>query len=334
MFPNIMVRSLVLVMLCSCNAGPKLNQGEVLKGEAGYSHSDDQVPLGPQSITVPTSESKLETTTVSELPPMETAVEEEEEASNQTALEPIPIGGAYLTCRYQSGQVQGSETYKMDCLVAPAVEISLLLASVEFHKVDALGNRTPLTILSQDLLGLLFTVEEKAATVPHNRVQITLNALGALSVTLTTTVAQPLALARNPNFWLGGEPSNTVLNNVDEDCVEFSNAAMKVSHQNTTGLVTGALGRMNDIACTTRYNFLCRNMSAGADAAKWRISTRAGVFTDGVNACPQGYGFSVPLTAAEVREVNALVDQNNQPMNIWVNMDDRTRENQFVVHGL
>jgi hypothetical protein len=330
---NSIVISLVLGLLSSCNADNKLNQGEVLKGEAGYSHADVRDPLGPQSTSVPTSESTIDTTVSEQAASAETIVEEEEE-SNQTALEPIPIGGAYLTCRYQSGQMQGSDAYKMDCLLAPALEISLLLATVEFHKVDALGNRTPLTILSQDLLGLVWTVEEKAATVPHNRVQITLNALGALSVTLTTTVGQPLTLARNANFWLGGEPSNTVLNNVDEDCVEFSNAAMKRSHQNTTGLVTGELGRMNDIMCTTRYNFLCRNMSAGADAVKWRISAQAGVFTDGANACPQGYRFGVPLSPAEVREVNSLVDQNNQPMNIWVNMNDRARENEFVVLGL
>ncbi|WP_141734155.1 hypothetical protein [Oligoflexus tunisiensis] len=324
---------LILAMLSSCDAGSKLNHGEVLKGDAAYSHADAEAALESQTVAVPTSESS-----VAEAPPATStpteAVPEEEEDANQTALEPIPIGGAYLTCRYQDGQMQGSETYKMDCLVTQPVEVSLLLATVQFHKVDPQGNRTPLTILSQDLLGLLWTVEEKAATVPHNRVQITLSALGALSVTLTTTITQPLALTRNPNFWLGGEPSNTPLNGVDEDCVEYSNAAMKISHQNTTGIATGALGRMNDIACNTRYNFLCRNLSAGANAAKWMISNNEGAFTAGANACPQGYAFGIPLSEAEVREVNTLVDRNNQAMNIWVNMSDRARENEFVVLGI
>jgi hypothetical protein len=252
-----------------------------------------------------------------------------EEERMPVALEPVPIGGAYLTCRYPAGQTQGSENYRMECEVAPAIEVNALIATASFFKVDAMGNRSPLTVLTQDLLGLKWTLQESAATLPHNRVQVDLSALGALSVTLSTTIASPLTLTRTASFWLGGEPNNTVLNNEDEDCVEFSNAAMKLSHQNTSGIATGALGRMNDIACSSRYSFLCRNISAGVNAAKWMISTSTGSFLQSAGACSTGYSFGFPLTEAEVREVSALVDRNNRAMNIWVNMSDRSKENEF-----
>jgi hypothetical protein len=106
---------------------------------------------------------------------------------------------------------------------------------------------------------------------------------------------------------------------------------MKLSHQNTSGVATGALGRMNDIACSTRYNFLCRNISAGANAAKWIVSERAGTFNESAQACAAGYAFGFPLTETEVREVNTLVDRNNRAMNVWVNMSDRVQENEFAV---
>jgi hypothetical protein len=252
-----------------------------------------------------------------------------EEEKMPVALEPIPIGGAYLTCRYPPGQTQGSETYRMGCEVAPAIEVNALVATASFYKVDAMGNRSPLTILTQDLLGLNWTLQENAATLPYNRVQVELTALGALSVTLTTTISSPLTLTRVANFWLGGEPNNTVLNGEDEDCVEFSNAAMKLSHQNTSGIATGDLGRMNDIACSTRYSFLCRNISAGAGAAKWVMSVFSGSFLQSAQACAAGYAFGFPLTEAEVREVSTLVDRNNRAMNIWINMSDRNKENEF-----
>jgi hypothetical protein len=258
-------------------------------------------------------------------------MEEGEDEKVPVALEPVPIGGAYLTCRYSAGQAQGSETYRMECEVAPVVEVNALIASAAFYKVDAHGNRSPLTLVTQDLLTLKWTLQENAATLPQKRVQVVLSALGALSVTLNTTIASPLTLTRVASYWLGGEPNNTVLNNEDEDCVEFSNAAMKLSHQNTSGITTGALGRMNDIACSSLYNFLCRNISAGDAAAKWVISAETGTFAASAQACAGGYAFGFPLSENEVREVMALVDRSSRAMNIWVNMSDRAKENEFTV---
>lgn len=320
----------LFVLLVACNPGAKLSQGDAPRGQAFENQMTAQPESQSVSVTESNAEAVIPTSDVPTTPAPEAPMEGDEEKI-PVALEPVPIGGAYLTCRYPAGQAQGSETYRMECDVAPAVEVNALIASAAFYKVDAGGKRTALTVLTQDLLTLKWTLQENAATVPQNRVQVVLSALGALSVTLNTTIASPLTLTRVASYWLGGEPNNTVLNNEDEDCVEFSNAAMKISHQNTSGITTGALGRMNDIACSTRYNFLCRNISAGEAAAKWVISAGTGVFGASAQACAAGYAFGFPLSENEVREVMALVDRNNRAMNIWVNMSDRAKENEFTV---
>lgn len=321
----------LFILLLSCNPGAKLSQGDAPRGQA-FESKIAAPPMDQSSVSV--TEANAEAAiSVSDVPstPVPEAPKEEDEEKMPVALEPVPIGGAYLTCRYPAGQAQGSETYRMECDVAPAVEVNALIASAAFYKVDAAGKRTALTVLSQDLLTLKWTLQENAATVPQNRVQVVLSALGALSVTLNTTIAAPLTLTRVASFWLGGEPNNTVLNNEDEDCVEFSNAAMKISHKNTSGLASGPLGRMKDIACSTRYNFLCRNISAGDAAAKWTLSAGTGTFAASAQACAVGYAFGFPLSESEVREVMALVDRNARALNIWVNMSDRTKENEFAV---
>jgi hypothetical protein len=331
MLKHFSVAPWLFIFLLSCNPGAKLSQGDAPRGEA----FDNQIPASAEAQSVSVTESNAEAVIPVLDVPAPTAPEapmiEADDEKMPVALEPVPIGGAYLTCRYPAGQAQGSESYRMECDVAPAVEVNALIASAAFYKVDTAGKRTALTVLTQDLLTLKWTLQENAATVPQNRVQVVLSALGALSATLNTTIAEPLTLTRVASFWLGGEPNNTVLNNEDEDCVEFSNAAMKISHQNTSGIATGALGRMNDIACSTRYNFLCRNISAGDNAAKWVISAAAGTFAASAQACAAGYAFGFPLSENEVREVMTLVDRNSRAMNIWVNMSDRAKENEFAV---
>lgn len=321
----------LFVLLLSCNPGAKLSQGDAPRGQAFETPFASQADAQSVSVTESNVEAALPVSDIPTAPAPEAPMEEGEDDKIPVALEPVPIGGAYLTCRYPAGQAQGSESYRMECEVAPVVEVNALIASAAFYKVDAAGQRTALTVLSQDLLTLKWTLQENAATLPQNRVQVVLSALGALSVTLNTTIASPLTLTRVASYWLGGEPNNTVLNNEDEDCVEFSNAAMKLSHQNTSGLTTGVLGRMNDIACSTRYNFLCRNISAGDAAAKWVISASAGNFAASAQACAAGYAFGFPLSENEVREVIALVDRSSRAMNIWVNMSDRAKENEFTV---
>lgn len=320
----------MLVLISSCNPGQKLSQGDAPRGQAFQNPTETRTETQSVSVAESNAEAAIPMSDAPVTPAPEVPMDGEEEKM-PVASEPVPIGGAYLTCRYPAGQAQGQDTYRMECEVAPVVEVNALIASAAFYKVDAAGNRTALTVLNQDLVNLKWTLQESAATLPQNRVQLVLSALGALSVTLNTTISGTLTLSRVASYWLGGEPNNTVLNNQDEDCVEFSNAAMKLSHQNTSGISSGALGRMNDIACTTRYNYLCRNISANANAAKWVISEAAGVFTASAQACGAGYAFGFPVSESEVREVIALVDRNSRAMNIWVNMSDRVKENEFTV---
>jgi hypothetical protein len=111
--------------------------------------------------------------------------------------------------------------------------------------------------------------------------------------------------------------------------VEFVPLSGKISHQNFSGITSGPLGRMNDIGCTMNYNFLCRNISAGANAPKWAASAMAGPFANGAMACSQGYAFGFPLNDAEVNEVIALVDRLD--LKLWINMSDGTEESKFQV---
>lgn len=321
---------LILVFMSSCNSGQKLSQGDAPRGHVFQKQTESQTETQSVTVIESNAEAAIPMSDAPVSPAPEVAMEEEEDRM-PVASEPVPIGGAYLTCRYPVGQAQGQDTYRMECEVAPVAEVNALIASAAFYKVDGAGNRTPLTVLTQDLLNLKWTLQENAATLPQNRVQVVLGALGALSVTLNTTITEAVTLTRVASYWLGGEPNNTVLNNEDEDCVEFSNAAMKLSHQNTSGIATGALGRMNDIACSTRYNYLCRNISAGANTAKWVISQNSGPFTASAQACAAGYAFGFPVSESEVQEVIALVDRNSRAMNIWVNMSDRAKENEFTV---
>ncbi len=315
---TIILSCLVLVILSSCSPGHKIDQGRTSTGEA-YKTVDAEVQANASPEPVVQA---AVTENASPTPQLDA----DDDDNNQTALEPVAIGGAFLTCRYQNGQMQGSEAYRMECDVAPLTEVKVPIASALFYKLDAQGNRSPLTVVSQDLSNLKWTVEEGLSTMSQVQVQVVLSATGYPPKALTTTVSPTLNLVQNPVFFLGGEPNSLT---PDEDCVEFVPANGKISHQNFTGLVSGPLGRMNDNNCTLSYNFLCRNNSAGAGAPKWALSANAGPFANGALACSPGYAFGYPLNAAEVREVISLVDRLD--IKIWVNMNDIVNENTFLI---
>lgn len=317
--------SLILMQLVSCNPGHKIESGNALIAEASKAAADEQVapkseaPAAPEvipSVSVVDSQAQSQ--------PQQQP--DNDDVDNRTAIEPIPVGGAYLTCRFQNGQLQGSESYRLDCDVAPAADVKASIASAAFYKVDAKGVQTPLTIVSQDLVALKWTLQDSMSTITQLQVKSVLNAPGKLATALTTTVSPTMNLVQNPNYFLGGEPNSLT---PDEDCIEFVPASGKTSHQNFTGLVSGPLGRMNDNVCTLSSSFLCRNVSAGPAAAKWVLSAAPGAFADGALACGAGYVFGFPLSAAEVREVIAIVDRLDTK--IWVNMNDRDVENTFVI---
>jgi hypothetical protein len=266
--------------------------------------------------------------------PVDTSVLDTGETYSESTIadEPISVGGAFLTCRYQDAQNQGSASYQMNCEVAPAADVTGTISKAEFFKLDNKGARSALAISSEDLSTLKWTILETAATLPFTQVELVLSAKNAASVSLTTTLESPLILTQVTTFWLGGEPNNITVGNPEgEDCVEFGNLAAKIDHQNRTDLVSGTSGRMNDINCNIRVSsFLCRSLTRDS-SSKWVLSALQGNFDAFVNACPEGYSFGFPIDEREVAEVAALIDGNPAVQNIWVNMNDRTEEGKFSV---
>ncbi|WP_141733182.1 hypothetical protein [Oligoflexus tunisiensis] len=311
---------LTLALAGSCNSSHKVGEGVGLSGEKPYDGKD----IVSQPTTVSSEGIEAPGVVAEQSEPAPAVEEDDDDIDNKTAMEPVPIGGAYLTCLYQDGQKQGSESYRMDCEVAPLLEVTVPIASAAFYKIDAQGNRSPLGIINQDLLALKWVVQENLATMPLSQVQVVLSVPGFLSATLTTTVGGSISLAPSLVYWLGGEPNGL---NPEEDCVEFVPLNGKINHQNFSGLTSGPLGRMNDIACTANFNFLCRNISAGANAPKWAASANTGAFANGATACSQGYAFSVPLNDGEVNEVMALVDRLD--IKLWINLSDSAIEGSF-----
>jgi hypothetical protein len=309
---------LTVAMAGSCNSSHKVGEGATLRGEKPYGTEN----IGSDPID---SSDPMQTPGVIAEGPEPAITEDDDDSSNRTAMEPVPIGGAFLTCRYQGGQQQGSESYRMDCDVSPVVEVKAAIASAAFYKIDAQGNRSPLSIVSQDLETLKWVVQENLSTMAQSQVQAVLSAPGFLSIALTTAVSGSINLVPSPLYWLGGEPNGL---NAEEDCVEFVPLSGKINHQNFSGVSSGPLGRMNDIACAATFNHLCRNISAGANAAKWTISATMGTFASGATACRQGYAFSLPLNSAEINEVIALVDQLD--IKVWVNLSDSMTEGTFL----
>lgn len=328
---GIIFSALTLALLSSCNPGHNMDQGRSLKGEALRS-ADADSELSNPGILIPIPESRgvinedSPRSREASAPTAPAAADADEtDNDNKTALEPVPIGGAYLSCRYQNGQGQAGETYRMDCEIAPVKDVTVPIVTASFHKLDGQGNRSLLKIVTEDLQALKWTIQEDFATMSHSEIQVVLGSPGYLAKTLGTSLSPVLNLVPNPTYWLAGEPNNLT---ADEDCVEVIPASGRIAHQNFTGLVSGPLGRMNDNVCNLNYNFLCRNTSAGATAAKWMVSTNVGPFVNGVMACSQGYSFAFPLNDAEFREVISLVDRLD--IKIWVNMNDRMNENTFV----
>ena len=286
------------VVIGACNGGSRLFEGANAKKEAKIDNADD------------------------------TADDDSEVAS-----EPVAIAGASLVCQYKPGQQQGSSQYQLDCGIVPESVVKNTISKVEFYKVNAKDERTLLTIDQEDLASLKWTLLETPGTLSDEVVEGVLHASGYLPVTLRTTVTKGVPLNPAPDFWLGGEPTNSTVPGTSngEDCVEFANRAEKIDRQNFTGLVTGPYGRLNDVNCSRSLNFLCRNGHVG-NSPKWIVSNFKGPWQENANACPEGYSFGAAATEAEVAEVSAIVDSNPAIFKIWVNMSDASNEGVFVTH--
>jgi hypothetical protein len=303
-----------LAGLWACNANPAMHR------------TPDSAEA--QSIV---SESSDGTAVVEEaMKPAETVATSETEEES-VALEPVAIGGAFLTCRYPDNQKQGEASYQMDCLLTPETPITVTSLTASFRKVDGQGQTYNLDVMQQNMGALSWVIAETPATLFFRTVEATISINGSAPTVFRTEITATMALQRVATYWLGGEPNNAAgPNGEDEDCAEYENLAGKNNHATVTGLSSGPLGRFNDTICTLNRNFLCKNIS-DKTRPKWAVSTGMGPFSASANACPQGYRFALPMGDVESQEVNALIDQRSEILKMWVPLSDRLKEGEFRI---
>jgi hypothetical protein len=306
----------LIAALWACNASPTLEgTPESAEGQPRAAESRDFAPAG-ETAAVPV-----------EVP---VAVTEGEEES--VALEPISIGGAFLTCRYPDNQRQGDTTYLMDCALTPETPIAVTSVSASFRKIDAQGQSFNLTVSSQNMAELRWVIAESTDTFFYRTVEATISVNGSAPTVFRAEINTPMTLQRVAAYWLGGEPNNEIgLNGEDEDCAEYENLAGKNNHAFVTGRTSGPLGRFNDTICSlTDRNYLCRNITDRV-RPKWVVSAGQGAFASHPTACPQGYRLGMPMDENEMREVNALIDMRPGILKMWVPLTDIQKEGEFRI---
>ncbi|HYX39101.1 MAG TPA: hypothetical protein VE954_38850 [Oligoflexus sp.] len=307
---NLTALSLVLG-LWSCNANPSL------RGDPNTSEGQPPAVIDSRSV-VPLSR---ETETSTE--PSEAAEIEE----TSIALEPTPIGGAFLTCRYPDNQLQGAASYQMDCVLTPPAPITVMTVTASFRKIDTQGQSYNLDLVQENIADLSWVVSETPTSLFYRTVEASISVNGSPAMVFKTEIAATMSLQRVASYWLGGEPNNV---GGDEDCVAYENLAGKNIHANATGLTTGPLGRSNDSNCALTRNFLCK-IIADKTRPKWAVSTVTGPFSAAATACPEGYRFALPMSDVESQEVNALIDQRSEVVKMWVPLTDRDKEGEFRI---
>jgi hypothetical protein len=300
--------------LWACNANPSLHRSAV--------SAEGQPPLVAEN-------SEAAGVVLEPAQASENATESEMESA--VALEPTAIGGAFLTCRYPDNQKQGEASYRMDCTLTPEKPMTVTSLSASFRKVDGEGQSYNLTVMQENMGALSWVISESPSTLFYRIVEATISINGSAPTVFRTEITATMALERVATYWLGGEPNNAPgPNGEDEDCAEYENLAGKNNHANVTGLSSGPLGRFNDTICTLNRNFLCKNITDKV-RPKWAVSTTMGPFSASATACPQGYRFAMPMSEAEIQEVNALVDQRTEILKMWVPLSDRVKEGEFRI---
>ncbi|WP_141734108.1 hypothetical protein [Oligoflexus tunisiensis] len=306
----------LVVALWACNANPALDRAP--------DSTEGQPPPAEIRDFAPTADSIA---TPAETPA--TITESEEDA---VALEPIAIGGAFLACRYPDNQKQGEAAYRMDCTLTPEEPITVTSVSASFRKIDGQGQSYNLTVTSQNMAELSWVLSETPDTLFYRIVEATISVNGSAPTVFRAELNSTMTMQRVATYWLGGEPNNELgPNGEDEDCAEYENLAGKNNHASVTGLSSGPLGRFNDTICTlTDRNFLCKNITDRV-RPKWAVSAGQGPFSANVNACPQGYRFALPMSEAEMMEVNTLIDQRPGLLKMWVPLSDAVKEGDFRI---
>ncbi len=290
-----------LIVALSCGSPDNFKKS----GISSLGASIENTPEVTTTTIEPSREETLQTADSSREPhPSVDTRQEMATQSSAVAVEPISVGGAYLTCRYQGKQPQYGADWPLTCSVMGIENLKDETVTASFAKIDGAGLSIPLTITSFDRPNLSWILAEKSSSVPFVRIEAIIKIGDLLPITLKTTIVVPPILTLNPAYWLFNEPNNVA---GVEHCVEFVNNKEKANHAASKGTASSALARYNDRACTSLESFLCRRISAPT-GSKWIITTTVGPFADYQSACPSGYSFSIPMDLTEHNEVAALVE--------------------------
>lgn len=322
-----------LTMACSEGLRPskQLFQRAPHSGEAPAATGHDLDPTTHADTVVQIS-NPAEGAKVSpsqEAPSSETGIPTEPMDDSDTISEPVSIGGAFLTCAHDSLQAQNKSTDWMLTCKMSDVDFKSSKVSASFMKIDAFGKGLPLKVISQSLnpLGMTWVLSDGPDTMFINKLEASIGINGNTPLNFGTEVEKPISLTLNRNYWLANEPNNNL---GEEDCVEFVNQAERVKHTEFYNLPQPPLGRLNDQNCSKSQRFLCRRIDSSLPT-KWMISPSSESYDEYALACPAGYKFSLPMNDAEVAEVAALVDVENQPYMLWVAMTDIMLEGTFSI---
>lgn len=255
---------------------------------------------------------------------------QEADGDDIAANEPIAIGGAFLSCQYQSNQEQDTLNFLMSCQLENLENIVAEELEANFYKVDMNGDRYKLEILNQDIASFSWILIESPNTIyfPNLEAHIAIN--GSEPFTFKASPSKSsLSIRPSTRYWLAGEPSN--INPADdamENCAEFRNLAARNVHVEVVGTDNGPLARLNDIPCNLNRSFLCLN-PLGSEQDKWLISEFSGPFNSYSQACPKPYYFGAPLSDKDYQEVIALVDLEAAYNSIWVALHNQNNPLEF-----
>ncbi|MCX6129796.1 MAG: hypothetical protein NTX25_12150 [Proteobacteria bacterium] len=314
--------SIIASILISC--GQKNNFSSRVQSTA-LTASNQELPSVHSDQAEPAANpSPAETPASPELPEVTPQSREE----HHVASEPVPIGGAYLSCLYKGPMVQYGADWLITCSLDGLAGIDLQSVQANFEKFEAAASPSPLEIASFDATNLVWTLKEKPDSLRLMSVRGFFKAANLENFELSTEV-QPLAtLSLKLKYWIAGEPNN---NGGIENCTEFVSASRMSRFDPTTRANSGPLARYNDVPCNLSNRFLCRKMTAPT-GANWLLSTVQAPYAKGATACPTGYKFNMPYTEAEHREVMALLDAVTGLDSVWVPLDDLIKEGDFQLH--
>ncbi|SMF12322.1 hypothetical protein [Pseudobacteriovorax antillogorgiicola] len=252
------------------------------------------------------------------------------DVTESTINEPIPVAGAFLTCQFQGTQTQNTDSIDLSCELND-LDYQAQDVKADFYKTSADGTMLPLNLVSFDPINWRWQLRDKPENLNFTTIIASIAIDGRGPFMFTTELDQNIPLTVFAGYWLPSEPNN---NAGMESCTEMVTAQGQENHINFTGLNSGPIEKLNDVPCGIQRNFLCRSLSLEPGVSKWLFTAEAGTFDTYKTACPEGYIFSQPTTAAEIAEVSAVIDGRNPDLlSVWVSIQ-RNPENPDVFESI